>query len=159
VDMPYIDYQQLRGNSKESRHTGEVCGHCGDALKGREAYRVSVYGAPFVMMCRECAPHWLVSGVGKPVRYIPEVDVYTWGCAGCGRPVTFGMSSGQFRKRVYCSDQCRWTWRRADKTTLHEKVCEGCGETFESKRSDARTCSDRCRQRVYRRGVKGADVA
>jgi len=32
------------------------------------------------------------------------------------------------------------------------RVCEVCGSQFESKRSTARYCSDRCRQRAHRRG-------
>jgi len=31
---------------------------------------------------------------------------------------------------------------------VHE--CEWCGETFEAKRSDARFCSDTCRQNAHR---------
>jgi hypothetical protein len=31
-------------------------------------------------------------------------------------------------------------------------VCAACGSEFEPRRRDARTCSDRCRQRAHRRG-------
>jgi hypothetical protein len=135
----------------ESRETGKVCAECGGDLSRRPAYRVSDYGSPFVMMCEECAPEWLVSGRGKPMRIIPEVEVHAWDCAGCGRQVVFGMSPNQYRKRVYCSDECRRTWRRNPKNREpYTNTCEVCGREFEAKRSDAKTCSPACRQKAYR---------
>lgn len=44
---------------------------------------------------------------------------------------------------------------RARKTSEADawlKVCDNCGAVFESKRDDAKFCSDRCRKRVARRG-------
>jgi hypothetical protein len=147
-------YATRRRVEAESRKTGKVCAKCGEEISPRPAYRVSEYGAPFVMMCDECAPEWLVSGRGKPARTIPEVNVHRWDCAGCGRQVVFGMSPHQYRKRVYCSDECREAYARTAKhkrSAPHECSCEVCGTEFVAKRSDAKTCSPACRQKAYRR--------
>ena len=37
--------------------------------------------------------------------------------------------------------------RRVERFT---EICDGCGERFVPKRSDARTCGNRCRQRLFR---------
>ena len=37
--------------------------------------------------------------------------------------------------------------RRVERFT---EICDGCDERFVPKRSDARTCGNRCRQRVFR---------
>jgi hypothetical protein len=138
----------------ESRKSGNVCAACGEDISSRPAYRVSEYSGPFVMMCDGCAPEWLVSGRGKPMRIIPEVNVHVWDCAGCGRQVMFGMSPSQYRKRVYCSEDCRTAYAHAAKSehsVPHKNACEVCGAEFASKRSDAKTCSPACRQKAYRR--------
>jgi hypothetical protein len=145
-----------------ARATGETCGECGKEFSDEQRekrYRVSEYNSPFVVMCADCAPEWLVTGRGKPVRIMPAIEVHTWECAGCGSEVVFGMSEFQHRKRVYCSDACRKRYARErynteqkqrTATREHERACEVCGRTFRSKRSDAKTCSDACRQRAYR---------
>jgi hypothetical protein len=130
-----------------AQETAEVCGKCGTTLDG-EIYRVSVYGQ-FQPMCRDCAPRWMVNRYGKPARVIPRQDVYEWPCASCGRPVVFSMSDRQYRQRVYCSNRCRRTYRR-EETEPHQKTCAVCGTGFTAKRSDAKTCSAKCRQRLHR---------
>ena len=155
-DISWAEQQQRRA---AARATGETCGKCGKEFgdEHREKrYRVSEYNSPFVVMCAECAPEWLVSGRGKPGRTMPSIEVHSWECAGCGSEVVFGMSEFQYRKRVYCSDACRKRYarkRHKQRTATreeHERACEVCGRAFLAKRSDAKTCSDACRQRAYR---------
>ncbi len=76
-------------------------------------------------------------------------------CEGCGREIGWarrwwwGYASNP---GVWvCSPECRRE-RDARRRRIEPKpkVCEVCGETFTPKRSDARTCSDRCRQRLRR---------
>jgi hypothetical protein len=137
----------------KARETGEICGGCGQAFgKADPRYRVNVYGE-YVSMCGGCAPEWLTSGRGKPVRILPAVDVHAWECAGCGSEVIFGMTDWQYRKRVYCSDRCRKeaARKRHKPAEPHNITCEVCGTEFTARRSDARTCSPACRQRAYRK--------
>jgi hypothetical protein len=143
---------ERRRRRDASRRTGKVCAKCGEELRrDHQAFRVSVYGSPFVLMCGKCAPGWLTSGHGKPMRIIPRVDVHVWECAGCGRQVVFGMSNHQYRKRIYCSDECRKIYRRKrERVGSHEKTCEVCGREFTAARSDAKSCSPSCRQKAYR---------
>ena len=56
---------------------------------------------------------------------------------------------------VPCSRQCAYQAKIAQqlasrKVGPHTNVCESCGEVFTSKRADAVTCSNRCRQRLFR---------
>ena len=169
------EYAVQKQRRDAARATGETCGKCGkefgdeyrapneedgeyDAVYvgPEKRYRVSEYGGPYVVMCAECTPKWLVSGRGKPGRTMPSIEVHSWECAGCGSEVVFGMSELQYRKRVYCSDACRRRYarkRHKQRTATreeHERACEVCGRAFLAKRSDAKTCSDACRQRAYR---------
>ena len=44
-----------------------------------------------------------------------------------------------------------WSLKRPTARTSSISVCETCGESFASTRSDAATCSSACRQKAYRR--------
>jgi hypothetical protein len=145
-------YEEEQRRRKESRKSGKVCASCGTDLTYQTAYRAQRYGdEPFVMLCEKCAPDWLTSFAGKPSRIVQPVHVHWWHCAGCGRDVVFGMSAGQYRERVYCSDDCRAAYRRKRKESQpHTNTCEVCAKEFTSKRSDAKTCSSACRQKAYR---------
>ena len=61
--------------------------------------------------------------------------------------------------RKYCSD----AWcaaakekRIGERKQAHrsEHICKVCGKAFSSKRTDARYCSNACRQKAYRRGER-----
>ena len=71
-------------------------------------------------------------------------------CVVCGRRLSTGGGS-----RAFCCDRCRWTYhnrlRGARMAARRAKrVCEVCGAQFTPTRSDAKTCSPRCRQKKYR---------
>src|SRR5215212_239020 len=69
-------------------------------------------------------------------------------CLECGMALSPGGS------RTFCSDGCRWTYhnreRRRRTAADREKTCEVCSKEFVAKRSDAKTCSARCRQKLRR---------
>ena len=76
-------------------------------------------------------------------------------CPRCTRPMHF---RGYVDRPVPCSYQCAYgdklaKQRARRKVGPHTMVCESCGEAFTSKRSDARCCSNACRQRLFRRNT------
>jgi hypothetical protein len=59
---------------------------------------------------------------------------------------------------IYCSgvcrEQARYAAARAKRADLRgTRICDNCDETFEPRRSDAKFCSDACKQRAYRKRV------
>lgn len=68
-------------------------------------------------------------------------------CLSCGQ----NLATNRAR---FCSDTCRYTYhnrlRRKRSEAERNKVCEACRTKFTATRSDAKTCSARCRQRLKR---------
>ena len=84
-------------------------------------------------------------------------------CKGCGRVMRhFPSAYGGPRFPRVCSchaphnlrarelDHVRNGYAAARAAGAFTEICDGCGERFVPKRSDARTCGNRCRQRVFR---------
>jgi hypothetical protein len=78
-------------------------------------------------------------------------------CKGCGRVMRHFPSAdgGLLRFPRVCSWACAYMVKLACSKVVRRverftEICDGCGERFVPKRSDARTCSNRCRQRVFR---------
>lgn len=97
-------------------------------------------------------------------------------CAGCGRPVRYHRQAhpGRFVRwwvppaeadradvdvvvvRTFCSQRCRrrvlQTVRKAKRQARQADVrpCADCGQPFSGRRSDARYCSNACRQAAWR---------
>ena len=82
-------------------------------------------------------------------------------CLGCGRPMrvkgpeTYHRRYELFINERCCCDDClrKVTNERARlrRRVIHkDTTCEVCGKTFTPKRSDAVTCSNKCRQRLFR---------
>jgi hypothetical protein len=66
-----------------------------------------------------------------------------------------GYHSFHARRPLTCSYQCNYRRKLkrqlARKRVVHAPIaCAVCGETFEPRRADAKTCSGRCRQKLYR---------
>jgi hypothetical protein len=130
-----------------------------------------------------CLPCWLMA-IERPwwskVRGMPErhrssgeirdylsVDdsVRRLRCEACARPLRVVTS----RSRVYLSERvcCRDCLRRMRnernnecRRVEHHKVrCAVCKKTFVQKRGDARTCSNTCRQRLFRQQQRAQRVA
>ena len=77
-----------------------------------------------------------VQGLRRAMRHFPSAyggprfpRVCSWACAYMVK-----LARSKFLRRVE-----RFT-----------EICDGCGERFVPKRSDARTCGNRCRQRLFR---------
>lgn len=65
-------------------------------------------------------------------------------CQTCSRPIP-DLS----RVHLGRCGACYMRWWRAGNRHKH-RLCQTCGRTFETTRTDARTCSSACRQRAYR---------
>ena len=95
-------------------------------------------------------------------------------CTGCGVEICCGevcrdLSYGTGRARrlrcgrgkcatgvrlitYYCSKACYWRHRRARlRKPVEPRRCQACGVRFTPRHSHARTCSNACRQALYRR--------
>lgn len=61
----------------------------------------------------------------------------------------------ELHKRGYVWDEKKKEWTREGlydmKKRVYQKICTECGDPFTAKRSDAKTCSNACRKRAYRR--------
>jgi hypothetical protein len=142
---------------------GRTCAKCGGRL-GDAVYRYKplLDGGGYVAttyrrmpthnvdpICEECAPNWLPELQTRVYKLY--MHSHKAPCETCGREVYFvSANKDEATTRVFCCDDCR---DRAPKSRVvgpHEKVCEVCGEAFEARRSDAKTCSPACRQRAYR---------
>jgi len=160
---------EARELAREARANARWCGCCGrDLLSQEPAYlgaKVYVGMSPLdwdrvskpricqplherTVLCDACAPEWL-----SPERD----DVVTQLCAHCERPMVSRLELSELR-RTYCSDPCRQAYRnqlrKEQRAKERKKVCEGCGEEFTATRRDAKTCSDGCKQKAYRRRKK-----
>jgi hypothetical protein len=74
---------------------------------------------------------------------------HRWLCNRC---------SGGGRWRIYhCSSACYWRHRRARlRAVVKPRKCAACGKKFTPRRSDAKACSNACRQALFRRRTTGA---
>jgi hypothetical protein len=71
-------------------------------------------------------------------------------CPGCGIPMSFNHRDEYSTRWVACSRRCYQRAWRASRRTIQTLTCEVCREPFQSPRSDARYCSNACRQWAYR---------
>jgi hypothetical protein len=74
-------------------------------------------------------------------------------CIHCRRPLFVSIENPP--PVIACSDSCRNTARAKERRRIaREKTgtqgCLVCGKQFSPKRTDARVCSNACRQRAYR---------
>jgi hypothetical protein len=85
-------------------------------------------------------------------------------CLGCGHPMRLWPSRRPWRDpplnaQACCSDCERTAYnrRQSDRRRVHHKeiACVVCGGEFVPTRSDATTCSNRCRQAAHRARRKG----
>jgi predicted nucleic acid-binding Zn ribbon protein len=151
----------------------DTCGSCAKSLGpgdpvyfGAEVYvgfpplRWSIAHGPHfcqpryvrTVLCGSCAPEWL-----SPERE----GVVTQRCAHCERPMVYLLTPSQMG-RTFCSEPCRQNYhnqlnsqlRKEKRAEGREKVCEVCGKDFTATRKDAKTCSQGCKQKAYRRRKK-----
>src|SRR6516164_2287884 len=85
-------------------------------------------------------------------------------CETCGRMMYLdGYHSFHRRRPLTCSYQCncrrKLKHQSERKRVEHESIkCAGCGEMFTPTRDDAKTCSGKCRQKLYRETRAGQKV-
>jgi hypothetical protein len=160
----------------DTRETARMCGSCGRELSAHEPafYGAKVYTGmqplswnsgrkPHICesrymptaLCESCAPEWLSQ---------ERDDTVTQLCAHCERPMVSRLELSELGN-TFCSPRCQQAYHeqlRKDKRAEElekrakelEKVCAVCGEEFTATRRDAKTCSDGCKQKAYRRRKK-----
>jgi hypothetical protein len=78
-------------------------------------------------------------------------------CEYCGGPLRVDHPNPVYDRLKYhpaCKravDRERARGQRVGSSQVHARTCEECGQAFQAKRHDARTCSPRCRTRMHRR--------
>jgi len=150
-DASAAERRAIRRAIRNAQETATCCANCQRGLGPDEpVWRTSIsMGRSFfggwrttvAPVCGEC--RWDSRNYGSPSP-----------CEGCGRPV-YNERNSRVRFLTFCCERCRrraqaaWACeqRRRARST---RRCEMCGETFELTRTDAKFCSDACRQRAYR---------
>jgi len=83
----------------------------------------------------------------------PEDMAYaslTKDCPGCGMPMHYSSRDAMTTKWVACSDRCYQRAWRASRRKAKTATCVVCETVFNPPRSDARYCSNACRQWQHR---------
>ena len=84
----------------------------------------------------------------------PDLAVRKIYCKGCGRVFYTQIETKKYCLYSLCGNrgyQKELKWRRAQERK--DRTCQTCGNTFTPKRSDAKFCSNACRQKAYRENV------
>jgi predicted nucleic acid-binding Zn ribbon protein len=118
-------------------------------------WQLQPYGYQSVQLCLRCHQ-------SKHPDQLADLDQQP--CETCARPMYLdGYHSFHRRRPLTCSYQCSYRRKLKHqserKRVEHEPItCAVCGEMFTPTRSDAKTCSGKCRQKLYReaRARRGA---
>jgi hypothetical protein len=136
-----------------------ICATCGKRLRAREplvALRFYRRGAPsWRFLCIPCdrKEHREDCRGLRRYPYAERLSGFELQpCPHCERPMHFDR---YVRRPVACSYQCGYRLKIKKqlerRRVQHEEIkCMVCGESFISKRSDAKTCSNACRQAQHR---------
>ena len=140
------------------------CEGCKKRIKGT-VYFQSHYGRPRCADCtrearRERGVQWYEmfgAKLGETFEeFLAKSDTElprSRDCVVCGREIAWVIHK-RWGSPWVCSSECEAERANAKRRVQPEpKICEVCGKSFTPKRSDARTCSDRCRQRLRRSRV------
>jgi len=138
-----------------AQENGRTCADCKRAIRSDEPiFRESrclgrsCFGGhqiPIAPVCLECSSPSTRRQMPRP-------------CGGCGRNVYYERRS-YFQRLTFCCEDCHRVARaaanrEARRQARGKRACKGCGKSFEPARTDAKFCSNACRQRAYRqRGV------
>jgi hypothetical protein len=118
---------------------GGGCWRCGGELLRVIIVPDPAFRRHLTALCGQCAT--------------PEEAAYanrTADCPGCGIPMCFSRRDTYNTRWVACSTRCyQRAWRRSRRIET-TRTCAVCGQTFTPPRSDARYCSNACRQKHYR---------
>jgi predicted nucleic acid-binding Zn ribbon protein len=160
---------EVRALREQAARSATVCADCFQPLAPDAS--VTIEGRPVltgrgtkwwqrVPICLRC---WLVNMT--PSRRKSWISDQSWfakslercRCEACGRPLR--VCATRYRTQRVCCDDCRRSMlnarARARRRVRHEQIdCAVCGEPFTPKRNDALTCSNRCRQRLFRQRAR-----
>lgn len=136
-----IDYRRIiLGTDDKVRHQTCTCAVCRLGLSTDETVFVLQRGTFAHLGC-------VYDMDQAPDEAAALVDALAWQCDQCRRRM-FTDSRPVKYCTAECANEAHNESRRALPTTLE---CSECGDTFRPARSDAATCSPRCRQRRRRR--------
>ena len=80
-------------------------------------------------------------------------------CAGCDQVFYTMVKSKKYCDYNTCGRIGNYRLQKQHRLEKRQnRVCAGCGQTFTPKRSDARYCSNACRQRAYRESHRVTDT-
>jgi hypothetical protein len=161
--------------------SADICAECAAPLEpmdsvtmGNRRVHIAAYQHPLGMhvkahnkivrvpICIHCSLTSEDGSVYWRKRCLMEEITHRGRCLGCARPMRLRLRGRWHRLRKLtdrtCCDDCRRTavrhYDRERHRVKHEpRPCAACGNEFTPKRSDAITCSNRCRQRAFRQRV------
>jgi len=121
---------------------GKVCAQCGKEFAADEV----------VFRFRSLRYSWN-SACCSACRPFPDSECVKWStpapCAGCGRLMVYQLGMPG-KTPIICSRQCSIDATRRKRRRQQQRTCIVCKINFTPERSDALTCSHRCRQKAYR---------
>jgi predicted nucleic acid-binding Zn ribbon protein len=137
------------------------CGVCEQPIEGVVYFASSYYHRPICGACARLAKRrklvdWYATfrpdeeppaqDADVPALKLPSSEE----CEVCGRKIAWLV--WRQSRLVVCSYRCRSERENAKRRVgpYEPRACAVCGEPFTPKRSDAKTCSDRCRQKLRR---------
>jgi hypothetical protein len=149
--------REHRATLRAAKTAQVICSRCQRKLKPNEpmVWRPPSWCTPAKPVCLRCYP----ALSSNQFTYPPAselADLEQRPCETCARTMYLERRHlFHAHSPLTCSYQCNY--RRKLKRQLERKrvkhetmKCAGCGEMFEPRRNDANTCSNRCRQKVYR---------
>jgi hypothetical protein len=136
----------------EAQRTASHCAQCGCQLKPMVpvwrrrlglGYGFGGWRSTVAPVCKRCA--------SSSCREFAAPQP----CEHCARPVHQKWDR-VWRRRTFCCESCAkaavaTAARQARSDVRGTRQCDSCGETFDPTRTDARYCSNACRQRAHRR--------
>jgi uncharacterized OB-fold protein len=139
---------EYRAAMRAAKHPHIECTNCGHVLGPRQV----------VVMIRRRYERYRHAWFPYCLRCVPGSDIdteRTQPCLVCGREIRYASYSWATSHNGTCSYQCAYRHKIAQqcerKRVHHDPTkCTVCGGRFVPSRSDARTCSNACRQKLYR---------
>ena len=157
----------------DMRNTDNVCLECGERIPPGapvaimhtwevvHSVRIRRKGRWFWHHTRERRDHWLCLDCAQGNHKTENNYAETGRCEHCGREIRHWDFSQPMPSA--CCAECRRMAankrsRERRRVTHTPMLCVVCGEMFTPTRGDAKTCSSRCRQKLYRREQSGTST-
>jgi len=131
---------------------GDICGECFDWIPPDASVMVTSVSKEHVW---ELTGRWMHKQVVICLDCARKSFTYDlaeqYQCQGCGRELRQWQGRLTSRCCEACSHLAKLAHQKLTRRVHHdERRCECCGELFIPTRTDAVTCSSRCRQALYR---------